>query len=194
MQEENAMRELTMMLVTDYRLMTLFTLLAAAALIDVRSYRIPNWLNALGAAAALAFSIGLPMSMPHGFLWALQGFGLGLLLMLPLYALRTMGAGDAKLIAVVGLYLGAGGVVNAILASLLVGGVLALGYSLARGAMGRLATNLRDVLWSTASALATRGRPNLKLNAATSIGRLPFAVSIALGTSGYVIGRHFGLI
>lgn len=192
MQEADALRELAMMLLKDIRMMTLFVLLLIAAAIDLRTYRIPNWLTGLGAAAALAFSVGVPPSAPHGIWWALQGCGLALLIMLPLYALRAMGAGDAKLMAVAGLYLGPFATLVAILACMIVGGLLALAYSVLRGSFNRLMQNLRNAAWQGAASIMTRQSLRLAPDASSSIGRLPFAVSIALGTTGTVLVRHFG--
>ncbi len=193
MTEAEALRDLGMLLLKDARTMTLFLLLIMAAVIDVRSYRIPNWLNASGATLGLAFCIGVPAAAPHGIWWSLQGLLTGLVLMLPLYALRVTGAGDAKLMAVVGLFLGAGGVLQACLISLVVGGVLAVGYGFLHGALGQLMQNLKVFLWTAAASIATGARVRVQVDQATSIGRLPLAVSIALGTIGYVLAVHFGL-
>ena len=45
MQEFNAFVELLVMLVSDPRIAVLFVLLMIAAVVDYRTYRIPNWLT-----------------------------------------------------------------------------------------------------------------------------------------------------
>ncbi len=59
---------------------------------------------------------GFVSSLPGALgLWkALAGLGLGLLIMLPLYMLRALGAGDVKLMAMVGAFLGPNATIGAI--------------------------------------------------------------------------------
>ena len=115
--EFRAAAELLGMLLTDLRSLTLLLLLLAASICDLRTRRIPNVLTFGGAALALLYSLAAPH---HGVgpLRALGGLGLGLALMLPLYLLRAMGAGDVKLMGalalatsppyVLGTFIGAG--------------------------------------------------------------------------------------
>ena len=103
--EFKALLELVGMLLTDPRIAVLFTLLIFAAVI-FRSYRIPNWLTASGTAFALVYSIAAPGSGHTGFLWAIEGMLLGFLVLLPFYLLKIMGAGDVKLMAMTGAFLG----------------------------------------------------------------------------------------
>ena len=72
---------------------------------DLRTSRIPNLLTFSAAAAGLAwhaFGGWAPLAS------ALGGLALGLLLFLPIYLLRGMGAGDVKLLAALGAWLGPG--------------------------------------------------------------------------------------
>src|SRR5215212_8490883 len=99
-------------------------LVGVAAAIDVRTRRIPNLLTFGGAAVALAYHAwtgGL-----HGLALGAGGWTIGLALFLPMFLLRGMGAGDVKLLAAVGAWLGPMGVVWCALYSVLAGGVLAL--------------------------------------------------------------------
>lgn len=97
----------------------LCAVLIAAAVTDLRHRRIPNLytFSAAGvalAAHALAGGWG-------GLLFSLAGLGLGMALLLPMYAARGMGAGDVKLLGAVGAALGPLGVFNAFLFSALAG-------------------------------------------------------------------------
>jgi prepilin peptidase CpaA len=69
----------------------LAVLLVIAAVSDWRTYRIPNWLTMGGAVVGLALNAFVT---DIGLLRALGGLGLGLVLLLPLWALRVLGAGD----------------------------------------------------------------------------------------------------
>ncbi|WP_130617055.1 A24 family peptidase [Dyella amyloliquefaciens] len=74
---------------------------------DLYARRVPNaWLM-----AAMLLSVIVPIiEAPHGKMpscWpSLWGLGVGLVVMLPFYAVGWMGAGDVKLFAVLGLLLG----------------------------------------------------------------------------------------
>lgn len=98
--------------------------LVEAAIIDGRRLKVPNWLTyhlAFGGLVFAAWSGG----------WAGLGSGLaglivGLALLLPVYAIGGMGAGDVKLLAGVGAWFGPGVVLGAFLVSTIVGGLMAL--------------------------------------------------------------------
>ena len=108
----------------NHALNVLVALLLLAAVIDWRTYRIPNWLTVSGMVVGLLYnSIG--PSPASGFWLALAGLGVGLVMLLPLYVLRVMGAGDVKLMAMVGAFLAVPGVIYAALYSLIAGGIVA---------------------------------------------------------------------
>lgn len=107
----------------------LIVTLVAATLSDVVSHRIPNALLAPALLAALAFSFVI--SGTQGVLMSIGGLGVGLALLLPLYAMGAMGAGDVKLLGVAGAYLGPVGAVIAGLLTFVAGaliGILFIGW------------------------------------------------------------------
>lgn len=161
----------------------LFLILAGALWHDISSRRIPNLLILAGALAAIALHLGLPagaglFSDPagaRGFLFCAAGFGAGMALLLPFYALGTMGAGDVKLMAVVGAFLGPAGAAGATLLTMLVGGVLAVVMTFWSGQLIEVYCNLQQML---------RGAASLKVRApARPTGKLAYAVAIAGGTA-----------
>ena len=91
-----------------------FVLLTVAIIggwMDLRTRRIPNWLNLSG----VILGIGLNALFSHekGFKLAITGLGLALLIYVPLYLIRAMGAGDVKFMAAIGALVGlAGGVLH----------------------------------------------------------------------------------
>ena len=88
--------------------------LAAATVIDLRSRRIPNELTAAMAVLGLGLAAtGSRAASPSAA--SLAGFVLGLLLMMPGYALGATGAGDVKLMAAVGAIVGPALVLSAFL-------------------------------------------------------------------------------
>ena len=76
----------------------------SAALLDWRSRRIPNWLTVPGLLFGI--TVHAVLSGWHGTVFALEGAGLALVILLPLVLLRGLGAGDWKLMGAVGAMLG----------------------------------------------------------------------------------------
>ncbi len=72
-------------------------ILIEAAVIDGRSLRVPNWLTYHFLLAGLALAVLTGGS--DKLMWSTAGAILGLLSLLPLYAIGGMGAGDVKLMA-----------------------------------------------------------------------------------------------
>ncbi|HEY0589854.1 MAG TPA: prepilin peptidase [Pseudoduganella sp.] len=175
-------------------------LLAAAVACDVRSRRIPNTLVLLGMLAGLALQATVTpgaglFSEPFGALGLLQGgagMALGLLLLLPMYALGALGAGDVKLLAMIGTFLGPLDIVGAGLASVLAGGVLALLVSLFQGSLRKVGANVKVMVLGSVLRGIAGGSARIDAPPAAT-GQLPYAVAIASGTAGYLLlTRYFG--
>ena len=175
-------------------------LLAWAVATDVRSRRIPNQLVLAGLLAGLALQATVTpgaglFSEPFGalgFLKGLAGMALGLLLLLPMYALGAMGAGDVKLMAAIGAFLGPLDTLGAGLSSVLAGGVLALLVALFQGSLRKVAGNVK--LMVLGSVLRGLAGGSARVDApVTATGQLPYAVAIATGTVAYLLStRYFG--
>ena len=171
----------------------LLLFLAAAVITDLRARLIPNALVLAGALTGLLLGGLHPQGI--GSLSAVGGLALGLAIFLPMYLLRAMGAGDVKLMAMAGGFLGPAAIAEAALWVLLTGGVLALFFALRRGVARRMAANLREMFYSAAASVQTRSVPDLFVGPQTA-ARLPYAVAIALGVAAFLLARHlgFGLI
>lgn len=195
MDELKAFLELAAMLVTDPRTVVLFVLLVYAAVIDVRSHRIPNRLVLSGLGFALLYSVVVPFWGEHGFLWALGGAAIGFGVLFPLWLLRMMGAGDVKLMAMTGALLGVDAVQTALVGTLAAGGIFALAFALRHRRIGQMLANIGR-MFRQGSVAVVMGAPvgAVATNGWQSVGKLAFAVPIAAGTIGAVVGRHFGLI
>jgi len=156
----------------------LLSLLALAAWFDIKSRRIPNWL----VLAGLVLSLGIQLLFGGGGFsaWAsglLVGFGT----FLPLYLLRAMGAGDVKLMAMVGAFLGPASALGAVLVTLVTGGILAIAVALWSGALRRTLENVRFLLTDTMLKSMTGNRVQIAAPPA-SAGSVPYAVAITAGT------------
>lgn len=97
-------------------------LLIIGGLTDIRFRVIPNWVCLL--IVALGFTKHFAESGFSGLSLAAVGLALPLLLFVPLYALKIMGAGDVKFVAAAGSFIGLGELGNLIVLIVLLGGVL----------------------------------------------------------------------
>jgi len=156
--------------------------LAAAAAMDLRTLRIPNRLTTFAALAGLGVSALVWRPWYDALAWSVAGMATGLAVMLPMYALRALGAGDVKLMAAVGAYLGPGDVLIATVFVLIAGGAIAIAVALRRRAFERLLRNAAGLGWGLVSTAWAGLRPRMHMSADHSAGRMPYAVAIAAGT------------
>ena len=165
----------------------LAALLLAALVTDLRSRRIPNSLVLAGLTLALgghALAFAHPALPLAGAAWwaPLAGLATGFALLLPLYLLRAMGAGDVKLMAMVGSFIGPGSAATAVLYTLLAGGLLSLAFMCGRSVAAQTFANLRFLLTDWA-VRASGGQGVRLLPLQTTAVRLPYALAIAVGTA-----------
>jgi prepilin peptidase CpaA len=164
-----------------------FTLLLLfACVVDVRERRLPNALVAVLGVAGLAFS-GLAWPAPAGLWRGLEGLAVGLAIWLPCYLLGMIGAGDVKLFAAAGAWLGPWSAVVASMLAALAGGVLALGWMVAE--QGVAGTSRSLWLWLASVGAARSLRPAA---AAHSTHRVPYG--IALATGAVIVGWLPGVV
>ena len=164
-------------------------LLVVAAVSDIRTRRIPNALVAAGMLTGVAVQWLTPDgSGLFAFWWgglgpasALFGLLAGLALFMPLHLLRVVGAGDVKLLAMVGTWLGPQALLGATLATLVAGGLMALSIMAAKRSARTVLGNVRLML-TTAMLGLQAGTPQAFDRTLASGIRMPYAVAIALGT------------
>jgi prepilin peptidase CpaA len=151
-------------------------ILCVAAWLDATTRRIPNQLilAGLGAAFALRVPLGWEASLR-----GLEGFGIALVVALLFYALGAMGGGDAKLIAVVGAFLGLNALAGALAYIVLLGAALALVMMARRGLLFLLLLNTLE-LFRTRRFLA-RADGSRMVDAPTAL-TIPYGVPIAAGS------------
>lgn len=123
-----------------------------------------------------------------GVVSSLEGVITGFAVFIPLYLLRAMGAGDVKLMAMVGAWLGPMDVLGAALGTLLAGGVMAVFYATKSGVLRRLLLNVKQMGHEALAGL-TSGNKTAPYGVPNSLGKLPYAVAIGLGTLGFLVWR-----
>jgi len=102
----------------------LIVILCLAALSDLMLRVIPNWLIFIGLMIGLVMSASSAGFLGLGIMSV--GISSGFLLFLPIYIVGLLGAGDVKLVALVGGFLGLHQLLIASLLIFLAGGVISL--------------------------------------------------------------------
>ena len=156
----------------------LLLILGTAIASDLRWRIIPNWLT--GPSILLGLGLHTVMNQFTGFLFSLEGAAVGLGLFVILYVCGWMGAGDVKLFAAVGSFLGPAQTISAAIAVALVGGLLALvvlGFH-----HGWRKTALW--LWSYVQAMLLTRSVQAVAPVQGAAPKVPYAVAIGLGTIG----------
>jgi prepilin peptidase CpaA len=144
----------------------------AAAAIDLRTGRIPNPLTASIAAAGLGLAaFGMT---GHSVASALVGAAVGFGLMLPGHVLGGTGAGDVKLLAALGTWLGPAGVLMAFLYSAIAGGLLAVAHAVRRRRLG-------TTLSRTARLVAGQEGAKQEIDRSAGATRFAYGPALAVG-------------
>lgn len=149
----------------------------AACVSDVSTSRIPNALTFAAAALALVFHVAAPSGL--GVTHALLGLAVGLAVFFPLFALGAMGAGDVKLMAAVGAWVGWNPVILVAVYGSVAGGALALVVAARSRYLKQAFTNIK-ALGTYWLVNGIKPLPELTLESKQSM-RLPYAVAIAAG-------------
>ena len=159
----------------------------AAGFTDWRSRRIPNWLTVPGLLVGIA--VNAATGGVGGLKTSLLGAGLGLLVLLPFVIVRSLGAGDWKLAGALGAFVGPGVLVNLLMVSVFVAGIMALGLVIYKR---RFRETLRNIGRLLASLLTFRmPGPEVSLDNPQSL-KIPYGVALALTTLLFGIGRLWG--
>ncbi len=144
-----------------------------AALIDMRSRRIPNELTA--AMTGIGFGLGASAQGEVSMLAALAGFALGLMFMMPGYVMGATGAGDVKLMGAIGALVGPSMVLTAFLCTSIAGGVLALMVAVQR-------QRLAQTVAATGRLISAPANVPREIKGAAAASRFAYGPAIAIGS------------
>lgn len=150
---------------------------ALAVATDLRTRRIPNMLTF--GAAGVAFVFAAVSGGWQGLGTSVAGWVVGCATFLPFFLLGGLGAGDVKLLAALGAWLGPTAAFWTAVYGGLAGGPLAIGVALSKRYLTESLTNFWCLLmfWRTAGI---RPMPSLTLQSAAG-PRLPYALPIFAG-------------
>jgi prepilin peptidase CpaA len=175
----------TEILFTNWPVKLVCALLIVAAYIDGKQLRVPNWLTYPMVFSGLVYSAwtGGWSGLEYGFL----GMLVGLACLLPLYAVGGMGAGDVKLLAGVGAWMGVSTTFYAFCVSTVVGAVMAVLMVLYKRSISKHYSQLLLILseWLTIknpkelSRIAAERKPTMLL--------LPYGIPICIGSIAYFV-------
>ena len=154
---------------------------------DWRSRRIPNWLTVPGFL--IGVSANIIVGGLHGLKISLLGAGLGLLILLPLVLLRSLGAGDWKLAGALGAMLGPEIMGSLLIGSVFVAGFMALGLIIYKRRFKQTMRNIGSMLGSMVH-LHMPG-PEVSLDNPRSL-KVPYGVALAFTTVLFGLGKLWG--
>jgi prepilin peptidase CpaA len=152
--------------------------LAVATFTDLRSRRIPNWL--VLPFLVIGISVSGLLHGWHGLGQSFEGLGLGLLIYGFLFWMGGMGAGDVKLCAAIGAWIGPDQLFIALVITGLAGGVMVLCWAAFGGFLKELFTGTSSLIFGIKDRGSIRD-PELVL-ANPRKRKIPYAPAIAIGT------------
>ncbi len=171
------------LLISNWHVKVVSVILIWAAWIDGRELRVPNWITFPMVFTGLIYSATAGDGLGAG----LAGMAMGLMCLLPLYSVGGMGAGDVKLMAGMGAWLGWQITLQAFIVSVIVGAVMAVLMVLFRGTWRKHYETLLTILseWIVIrnpyrlSQIAAERKPSMAL--------LPYGIPICIGSIGYFL-------
>ena len=161
---------------------------AIAAVTDLRSRRIPNWLTGSGVLAGI--SLHLFLGGLHECCFALLAGLIAGSIFLVMFIAGGMGAGDVKLMAAVGTLGGIHALHSVLIAIVILGAVAAVVMAAVTGRLRETVTNVRTLM-EHHQANGLKNHPDLHVENHSML-RLPYAVPIAGGCIVAMMMRLYG--
>jgi prepilin peptidase CpaA len=172
-------------LVENWHVKLVCATLIVAAWIDGKQLRVPNWITFPMVLSGLLYSgiVGGWQGLGDGLI----GMCVGLATLLPLYAVGGMGAGDVKLMAGIGAWLGATVTWEAFLWSAVVGGLMAVVMVLKRRAWDKHYGNAMLILAEVVNVKDPRELSKIAAARKPHMLLLPYGIPICIGSIAYFI-------
>jgi prepilin peptidase CpaA len=162
---------------------------ALAGWTDIRSRRIPNWLTL--PCLLLGLTLRAAAEGWPGAKDALLGVGLGLGVLLPFVLIRSLGAGDWKLVGALGAWLGPHRLLSVLFGTVLIAGLMAVVLIIQKRRVGQTLNNMGRILMSFFT-LHLPG-PEVSLDNPQA-AKVPFGVAMAVAMILYTAARAGGAI
>jgi prepilin peptidase CpaA len=155
---------------------------------DLRSRRIPNWLTVSGFFAGIA--VHTFFEGWGGMKTSLLGALLGLGLLLPFVLVRSLGAGDWKLAGALGAFTGPGPLINLLILSVFVAGIMAIVLIIYKKRVRQTASNIGHILVSLVTFRLPEARVSLDNPDALKV---PYGVALASTVVLYTVAYTWGV-
>ncbi len=184
----------------NWPILVICTGMIAAAVIDWWKFKVPNRLTFPLIVSGWIFGLlnnfgAVPSGAVGGIGGSLLGTALGLGLLLPIYAIGGMGAGDVKMTMGFGSWIGAFyGVPDgmwiifyAFCAGTIAGGLIALVMIAVRGQYRTNMQNVREILGDLATSSSVTEVAEKANRRRSRWHRLPYGVPLCIGFLGYLL-------
>jgi prepilin peptidase CpaA len=155
---------------------------------DFRSRRIPNWLTVSGFVVGIAANT--VFSGWNGLKTSLLGTLVGLGLLLPFVLLRSLGGGDWKLAGALGAFTGPALLIDLLILSVFVAGMMAVMLVIYEGRVRQTVRNIGHILVSLVTFRLPGER--VSLDNPDSL-KIPYGVALALSVVLYGAAHVRGL-
>ncbi|PYQ39729.1 MAG: hypothetical protein DMG99_15545 [Acidobacteria bacterium] len=160
-----------------------------AAVTDFRSRRIPNWLTV--PALVVGVTANSFFNGWGGLKTSLLGTLVGLGVLLPFVLLRSLGAGDWKLAGALGAFTGPGLLIDLLLLSIFVAGMMAVILIIYKGRVRETLRNIGHILVSLVTFQLPGHR--VSLDNPESL-KVPYGVALALSVMLYAAAQIPGAV
>jgi len=175
--------DLSTLLYEHWQVKLVAVTLIVAAWIDGKELKVPNWITFPMVLCGLLYNV--VAGGWEGTQFALIGIGVGLMTLLPLYAIGGMGAGDVKLMAGIGAWLGGTVTWHTAVVTYIVGGVMGAAMAIYQGTWRKHLGNCAMILHELKTVKdprqiadnAAQRKPNMLL--------LPYGIPICVAALGY---------
>lgn len=161
-----------------------------AAYIDGKELRVPNKLTFPMIVAGWIFCTcctgWLGQTWYEGLMWSLAGTVVGGLTLLPFYAIGGMGAGDVKMMAAIGAWVGVTIVFHSFCVGAVVGGIIAVGMILFSGEAKKHYNQFFFILNEITTVRNPETLFDIASDRKSSMRLLPYGIPMAIGTVMYM--------
>ena len=152
----------------------LLLLLGICGITDIRHKRIPN----VATIPAIFLGLILNIFLGHvGIKGSLVGFVFGFGVFYVLFLIGGMGGGDVKLVAAIGALKGWPFIYNAVLYSAVIGGVMAISFTIWKGRTRRTLGNMWRLIYTMLHPALKTEKPD-----ESTSDTIPYGVAIILGS------------
>lgn len=166
-----------------------------ASWIDYAERRVPNWLNAALAATGLlaqGWYFGWYNSDGGGVAWGLLGLLAGFGLLIVPWLMHGMGAGDVKLMAAIGCWIGPWLTLVSFAVGGIIGGVIAIVMILSTGRAVHAYTNMQTIVTKLRRFDTAFGEFGGARTFGNTSQLLPYGVPLTIGTIGVLLTYYVG--